>query len=233
MKPATRQYPLPLPHQNSMGADDFMVTSSNQDAAAWLEKWPEWQSHASVIYGPSGSGKTHLAHLWQNRSSAQPISVENLTAQDATSLCATNKIILFDDADKIAGDAAAEEALFHLYNHIREAGGSLLLTAQQAPAQWQIKLPDLRSRLSSISAIAISAPDDALLSALLIKQFRDRQIDISTDVIDYLLPRIPRTPAAIRALVTAMDRASLAEGRGISIALARRLIEDESFLISF
>ena len=93
-------------------------------------------------------------------------------------------------------------------------------------------MPDLRSRLLSVPSVAIKAPDDALLSALLIKQFRDRQIDVSSDVVDYLLPRITRTPASIRALVQALDRASLAEGRGITVALARKLIEDQGFLIS-
>jgi DnaA regulatory inactivator Hda len=195
---------------------------------AWLDKWPEWPSHCSVVHGPSGSGKTHLAHVWQNRSKAHSLSRSTLLAQDATSLGTENKILLFDDADKIAGNASGEEALFHLYNHLREVGGFLLLTAQHAPAQWGVKLPDLRSRLSSIPSLALAAPDDDLLMGLLLKQFRDRQIDISMDVVTYLLPRMPRTPEAIRTLVTALDRASLAEGRGISIALARRFIEEQS-----
>lgn len=227
-----KQYPLPLPHEEAMGADDFMITDSNREAAAWLDKWPDWPSHCLVIYGPPGSGKTHLAHVWQSRAKAQRVQLQDLATQEATSLIHANKILLLDDADKIASDPVAEESLFHLYNNVRDSSGFLLLTAQHAPAQWPIKLPDLRSRLLSIPAIAIAAPDDALLSALLIKQFRDRQIDIGMDVIDYLLPRIQRTPESIRNLVTSLDRVSLAEGRGISIALARRVLEDQSFPIS-
>lgn len=223
-----RQYPLPLPHAEAMAADDFMVAASNRDAAAWIERWPDWPAHCLILYGPSGSGKTHLAHVWQQRSGAQALEITDLAGPRPEN---TDKNFLIDDAGKTAGVAAQEEALFHLYNRIKEQGGFLLLTAAQAPAQWNIGLADLRSRLLSVPAAGIAAPDDELVSALLIKQFSDRQVDLGADVIDYLVPRMERTPAAIRALVTALDRASLAEGRRITIALARKLLEDQGFLI--
>ncbi len=225
---SVKQYPLPLPHQVAMGADDFMVTDSNREAAAWLDKWPEWPSHCMVIYGPSGSGKTHLSHVWQNQSKAYTATISELVVKGATTLCAMNKVLLLDNADKVTGDSAAEEALFHLYNHLREIKGYMLLTAQLAPAQWDIRLPDLKSRLSSIPAVALAAPDDALLAGLLIKQFRDRQIDIGMDVVDYLIPRLSRTPEAIRSFVAAMDSESLAEKRGLTVALARKILEQLS-----
>jgi DnaA regulatory inactivator Hda len=229
MTAGAKQYPLPLPHSEAMAADDFMVTPSNSEAAAWLDKWPEWPAHCLVIYGPEGSGKTHLTHVWQSRSNGEKILPEQLDTLDMARFQSAPCIVAIDNADTIAGDAAQEESLFHLYNMLREKKGYLLLTARQAPAQWNIRLPDLRSRLLSIPAIALGAMDDALSSALLIKQFRDRQIDIGMDVVDYLLPRMTRTPASLRELVQKLDRASLAEGRGITVALARRVLEDQSF----
>src|SRR5581483_7199049 len=96
------------------------------------------------------------------------------------------------------GDMKHEKGLFHLFNIIRETKGFLLLTAQRAPAQWKLSLPDLRSRLLAAPAVPLAAPDDALLSALMLKQFNDRQLDVGAEVIDYILPRLTRTPAAIR-----------------------------------
>jgi len=220
-----RQYPLPLPHQEARTADDFMVTASNQDAMGWLDRWPQWPSSCLVIYGPAGCGKTHLMHVWLARSHGQELSALSLADHQKGDRDPTQaEIWAIDNTEAITGHAAHEEALFHLYNRVREAHGFLLLTAQQAPAQWGIHLPDLKSRLLSVPAIAIKSPDDALLTALLIKQFRDRQIDVSTEVIHYLLPRVTRSPEAVRQLVTDLDHASLAEGRRISIALVKSLI---------
>ena len=223
----SRQYPLPLPHDEAMEADDFMVTSSNREAAAWIGRWPEWPAHCLVIYGPSGSGKTHLAQVWQKQTGARTLNPADLeNSRDETS-----RNFIIDDAEKIAGHAAQEEAVFHLYNRLREAGKFLLLTGAEAPAQWKLGLADLRSRLTSVPAVAIAAPDDELLSALLIKQFRDRQVALGADVVDYLLPRVERSPAAIRNLVQALDSASLAEGRKITVAMARKFLDDQSFPI--
>jgi DnaA regulatory inactivator Hda len=222
----TRQYPLPLPHREAMEADDYLVTASNREAAAQVTAWPEWPSHGLMILGPSGSGKTHLLNLWLQRSRGKLVTAEELAGKDAGQLTMSNANIAVDDAERIAGNRAAEETLFHLYNLLRETKGFLLLAAARPPAQWAPGLADLRSRLLASPVAAIGAPDDELLTMLLVKQFHDRQIDIGGDVVAYLLPRIERTTAALRRVVAELDRASLAEGRGVTVALARRLVGD-------
>lgn len=225
-----KQYPLPLPHRETMDTDDFMVTTSNREAIAWLDRWPGWPSHCVVIHGPPGSGKTHLMKVWLARSGGKIITAGELAARDAETLTQDGRIVAIDDADKIAGSAAGEEALFHLYNFLREAKGFLLLTAARSPAQWGINLPDLRSRLAASPAAGLAAPDDELLAALLVKQFHDRQITVDPGVVAYLLPRIARDPASVRAVAAELDRLALAEGRRVTVALARRLLEEQKQL---
>ena len=222
----TRQYPLPLPHRVVMGADDYLVTASNQTAMGWIDKWPDWSAPFLIVYGPLGSGKTHLAKVWQSRSQAETLSMNRLVQTEPGALAGQQSLWMMDDADAVAGNNKAEENLFHLYNRLFEAKGSLLLTAQQPVAQWPIKLPDLRSRLMAAPAVALDAPDDQLITGLLIKQFRDRQIDVGMDVVDYLLPRITRTSAAIRDIVITLDHASLARNRGITLNLAREILNN-------
>jgi len=218
----TQQYPLPLPHREAMGADDFLIASGNREAIAWIDKWPDWPAHCLAIYGPAGAGKTHLAHVWQTKSGGRFTAADSLGA-DHGAFAQGNVIV--DDAEAIGGDPAKERGLLHLYNMLREAKGFLFLTGRHAPAQWRINLPDLRSRLAAAPAVALAPPDDELLSALLVKQFGDRQLNVGIEVIDFILPRITREPGVVRDLVNRIDRASLAEGRKITIALAKRVLE--------
>jgi len=220
-----RQIPLPLPHDAAMGADDFLVTPSNREAAAWVEKWPDWPAHGLILTGLSGSGKTHLLTLWLAKSSGRFLTLPELVREDATTLTGVTKYIAIDDADTLAGNAAAEESLFHLYNHVKAARGSLVLTMKNGVGQVGFVLPDLRSRLLTLPAADLGAPDDMLLAALIVKQFRDRQVALDAGVVTYIASRTARDAASIRDLVAKLDHAALAEGRKITIALARKVLE--------
>ncbi|MER2519260.1 MAG: DnaA/Hda family protein [Bdellovibrionales bacterium] len=220
-----RQYPLLLPHREAMEAEDLLLASGNREAAAWISRWPDWPGSCLIVHGPVACGKTHLGQVWRARSGGQLLCIKDLLARDAECLAMANEASFLDDADAVAGDSAREEALFHLYNHIVAHRRWLLLTARAAPAHWNVRLADLRSRLKSCPAVAVAAPDDSLIAALLIKQFRDRQIVVGDDVIDYLVARLERTPDAARRAVQALDSASLASRRRITVALARDIVE--------
>ena len=99
-----------------------------------------------------------------------------------------------------------------------------LYTSRQAPKLWSCALPDLRSRLLTAWQVAIGAPDDELLAALLVKQFADRQLRVDAGVVSFLVPRIERSFAAVRELVRALDRASLRARRPLTMPLARLVL---------
>jgi chromosomal replication initiation ATPase DnaA len=91
------------------------------------------------------------------------------------------------------------------------------------PSRWMVGLADLRSRLNAAPAVAIGRPDDALIGAVLVKLFGDRQLPVDGEVLAYVLARMERSFAAARTLVAALDRAALAAHRGITIPLAREV----------
>ena len=117
-----------------------------------------------------------------------------------------------------AEESIDAETLLHLYNHIGELGGKLLILSRVAPARWTLPLADLSSRLNAALAVEIKRPDDNLLRALLGKLFQDRQLKVSGDVLDYLLPRMERSFDTARAIVR---HRWPSEGRGITVPLAR------------
>jgi DnaA regulatory inactivator Hda len=221
------QLPLHLGHRPAMGAGDFLVAPSNEAAVAWLDRWPNWSAPALVIWGPTGCGKTHLAQVWRARTQAPRVIPADLDVPTLPDLLSHARAVVIDDADTAAGDPKTERALFHLYNLARETGGHLLLTAATAPAQWSIALPDLRSRLLAAPAVAVGPPDDALLAAILVKLFADRQVRVGADVVEFLVTHIERSFDAARRLVADLDAAALAARRRITVPLARSVLARE------
>ena len=219
------QIPLDLPHRPAMGAADFLVAPCNRDAVALLDRWPAWPGPALVVHGPEGCGKTHLTHVWRALSGAAAIARPALTPDAVPDLLGSARAAVVEDAD--AG--IDERALLHLHNLLAEEGGHLLLTGRTAPAEWGVALPDLASRLGAAMSVAVGAPDDALIGAVLVKHFADRQLSVDPAVVTFLLARMERSFAAVRSLVAALDTAALAAKRKITVPLARdvlRRIED-------
>ena len=219
------QLPLDLGNRPAMGMADFLVAESNQQAIDWLDRWPAWTTSALSIHGPAGCGKTHLTRVWAARSGALLLNAKTLPRADLASLATARPAMAVDDADCIVG-AAAEETLLHLYNLVREGQGYLLLTGLHAPARWSLSLPDLTSRLKAIPAVAVGDPDDPLLAAVLVKLFSDRQLTVGAEIVSYLLPRMERSFAAAGKLVAAIDTASLAQRRPVTVPLVRTVLQE-------
>jgi chromosomal replication initiation ATPase DnaA len=213
------QMPLDLGGGPSYAAADFLTAQSNREALAQIEGWAEWPSFCLALVGPAGSGKTHLAHLFAGRAAA-PIVAAAALRGDAIADLAEAPAAVVEDADR----GADEPALLHLHNLLRERGRRLLLTGRAPPSRWPVALADLRSRLTALPVATIGPPDEALLGALLVKLFADRQLRIGQDLPAYLLPRLERSFAAVRAAVDALDAASLARGRPVTPALAREVL---------
>lgn len=214
----SRQLVLDLPHRAALGMADFLVAPSNEHAVAWLDRWPEWPHHALSIVGPEGSGKTHLAHVFAARANA--VTAIGRGVEDIVSLGPGRAVVHEDDPE-----SRDEAWLLHLYNWQAQTGGHLLLTSRTPPARWTVSLRDLASRVASMPTVSLGAPDDALLQALLVKLFHDRQLPIDQGVVTYAVPRLERSFAAVQRFVAAADRQALASRRRITVPLARDVLD--------
>jgi chromosomal replication initiation ATPase DnaA len=218
----TRQLPLPFPHRPGFSPADFLAAPSNRQALAWLERTRGWPDRRLALWGEAGCGKTHLLHVWAERHGALIVAAGDVPEKHPLPAAPAFAI---DAAELLAeGSLADETALLHLLNAAREAGAPVLLAARTPPGRWPLRLPDLASRLRATTAVEIEPPEESLLRALLMRLLADRQLTISPELQEWLLRRLPRTPAALRQAAALLDQAALAAGGRISRALAARAL---------
>jgi len=225
MREAPKQLAFDLPLDPRFGAEDFLVSPSNELAYGLIESWPDWPDTILLLVGPRGSGKSHLASIWATQARAWTIDAREIT-QDKVPHLVSNGALAVEDMDRGERD---EAALFHLTNLARERKASLLITSETPPDRWGLKTPDLLSRLRLAPSVTLDAPDDALLKAVLVKLFVDRQLVVDTSVVDYISLRIERSLAKASELVALLDKEALSRGRRVSRAIAAEILGAEPF----
>ncbi len=218
----TRQLVLELGHEARYGAEDFLVSPSNEQAYMFIERWPDWSDRVLLLIGPQGSGKSHLAAIWAERARAQIVDVSELSAETVPLLSVQDAIVI----ENAEGTATNEAEFFHLLNLVRERQSHALITATGMPGGWGIRTPDLLSRLRLAPSVTLEEPDDALLRAVLVKLFIDRQLIVDTRVIDYVMARMERSLARAREIVAMLDEEALRRGRRITRAMAAEIFRE-------
>lgn len=214
------QLAFELPHRPALGREAFLAAQSNAAALAAVEGWRNWPGGRMLLIGPKGAGKTHLAHVFAAACrGAGVVQASALAGADIPALAALPGVAV-EDAGAVAGERAAETALFHLHNLTLAEGGRLLITAATPPRDWGLVLPDLLSRMQALPVAQVDPPSDALLAAVLVKLFADRQIDVAPSLIRWLVPRIERSFAAAGAIVARLDAAALSRGQPVTRKLA-------------
>ncbi|HEY1364399.1 MAG TPA: chromosomal replication initiator DnaA [Xanthobacteraceae bacterium] len=215
-----RQLALALHHAESFAREDFLSGPSNAAALALVDSWPQWPHHAVVLTGPEGSGKSHLAAVWAQAAGARLVAARALEPGTVPQALATGAVVVED----LAEGELDERALFHLLNLAGEEGAFVLLTARSSPALWNFAIRDLGSRLKVLPVVALAAPDAALLRAVLVKLFADRQLAVDENLVGYLALRIERSFAAARRAVAQLDDEALRNHRPLTRALAAEVL---------
>jgi chromosomal replication initiation ATPase DnaA len=219
MSAPPRQLALALDHAESLAREDFLSGPPNAAALALIDTWPQWPHRAVILAGPEGSGKSHLAAIWAQAAGARRIAARALDEGRVPGALATGALVVED----VAPGGFEERALFHLLNLAREDEAFVLLTARSVPVTVAIR--DLGSRLKALPVVAMAPPDDALLRAVLVKLFADRQLAVDESLIGYLAMRIERSFAAARAVVARLDDEALRHQRPLTRALAAEVLK--------
>ncbi len=219
------QLSFDLPSKTALGREDFFVSPANALAVAMISA-TSWPGNKLVLSGPAGSGKTHLAHVWAAETGGRIVQAAALRYEDVPNLASSP--VAVEDVPLIADDIEQQRTLFHLHNLVLAEGHALLMTGRAAPNLWHLPLADLQSRVDGAHHVALDAPDDALLGAVLAKLFTDRQLNPGPDVIAYLVKHMDRSFETAANVVAELDQIALDEKRDITRSLAVRLLNTGS-----
>ena len=197
-------------------------TLAYEPGAAWV-----------YLHGPAGSGRSHLLMAACQAAAVAGRRVQYLplaTLGDGAAVLrgvAGSELLALDDLGAIAGNRAAEHALFDLYNRTRAEGSALLFAADTTPTRLGLELPDLRSRLGACTQFALKLLGDGERRIVLKAQAAARGIELDDSVLDWLFARYARDLGALLDLLDRLDQASLAAQRRITIPFLRGFLREE------
>lgn len=215
-----KQRAFSFPNTTLHTRESYVVSTCNTDAYKWLDAWPKWSDTiGTLILGEAHSGKTHLCQTFIEKNTGARF----LNGQ----VCAANhpfeykeSLFVLDDADY-----APEPWLFHFFNHAKEKGSQFVMTMSRPHQDW-CTLPDLSSRLATLSTFTLNLPDDAMVQALLKKNLIDCGVFVDDHVLTYLGQHIDRSYTAINHWVQLLERLSAEQKRNITIAFVRGILND-------
>ena len=197
------QIALPLDWPQTQGESRFIVSDANRDASNHFRKWSLWPVRATVLTGPRRSGRSLLARSFVERVDGR----------------------LVDQAE-----GSDEEELFHAWNAAQESGRPLVMIADRVPPDWDIGLPDLRTRLAVTPVARMLEPDDALFQQLIDLHFADRGLHIPREALRFMSERIQRDYWTAERAVEAVDRYAIAERARLTLPTARRALVEAGMI---
>jgi len=221
------QLPLSIRMDDDLTLDNFMARAPLSVLMEEIAGLLRGEKNSLYFWGPPSTGKSHLLQALSQHfgSDALYLPLRDIVDIPPDAVLENHESVGFvaiDDVDSAIG-TPWEEALFHCFNQRRDLELLQIYAAAGAPATLTSMLPDLRSRLGSLTIYQFPRFDDAEIEALLAFRAARRGIALGPDVLNYLLARAPRSVPAIMALLEELDREGLARGRGITVPLIASL----------
>ncbi len=211
---------LKFPEHRAYKREDFYVSPSNQEAYDFINNWPKWIKRIVNIFGPSGSGKSHLSSILKTKTKCLEILANELN-EDIIFEFKTKEVLIIENFN----EKIPEELLFSLWNIALQDNKYFLINSIKPISSYKFKLPDLTSRIKSSLNIGIKLPSDDLISAIIAKNFSDKQIMVEEKHIDYIIKRIDRSYEKISQFILTLDRYSLKKGSPFGLKLIKEVLK--------
>jgi len=229
------QLTLDIALKDSFTFDNFVAGDSQLLIDLLKNKNPKIEKQI-YIWGAAHTGKTHLLqalcqyhselHAKKNiKLSYLPLkqlidfSPEIFQGQEIMDICC------IDDVQLLKDKSHWQEALFDLINRCREAGTRLIISANQPPAEINIELKDLVSRLQWGPIFKLNELSDNNKHQALQQRAQCRGFDLEDNVASYLLNNCNRNIADLFSVLDTLDKAQLQQHRRLTIPFVKLVLE--------
>ena len=231
----TRQVPVHFEFRANQTFDDFFP-GTNLEIINHLQTSIAGNGERQVfLWGQSGLGKSHLLQACCQQAQSLQLSsfyfaLSSLELPDPELLTGLDKfdVVCFDNIEHIAGNQAWEMGFFNFFNLHRDQGHTLILSAACPPNEIAIQLPDLKTRLNWGLTLKIQPLCDTDRITALIFKAGQMGFEISPQAGRFLLTHYDRDLSSLWALLTKLDRASLAAKRKLTIPFLKQILNEES-----
>lgn len=227
------QLALNIRSDREVGLADF-VAGTNGAALAAVEALVSGRALQPVyLYGDAATGKSHLLKAAcravssaGGRAAYLPLATLRQYVPEVVEGMESAQLVVVDELEAIADALTWQEAVFHLYNRVRDGGGAFLAAGRHHPDQLGFALPDLVSRLRWGLVFRLTELEDADKKRALQARAEIRGLALSEEVLDYLLQHYRRDAAYLFDTLDRLDDASLRAKRRLTVPFVRRVLRE-------
>ena len=209
-----------FPFKTTYFQKDFYVSDNNFSAYKLIESCPKWPNKWINIFGPKGCGKTHLSIILEKKLKLLYIDSAEFKNVSLGELEKYECIILDNFNNNID-----EKLLYSILNQSIQLNKLIIINSLKPIRKMKINLNDLKSRIEAFVDIGIELPTDELLRVIIIKSFSDKQININTRLLEYIIKNIDRSYENVFNFIKKIDDESLSSGKSININLIKKVLE--------
>lgn len=227
------QIPLTLGPKDSAAFESYFA-GPNREILEYLRRLPESTEGTGVyLWGGPGVGKSHLLQAVCHAAGVQgrpaaylPMRCADQFPCEALEGMENLGVVCIDDIHAIAGRQDWEIGLVHLFERIRAVSRKWVVTGNTAPAELGLELPQLMSRLAGGLVFRIQALDEADKPHALQLRAARRGFDLSEEAGRYLVRQLGNDMATLVDALNALDRASLAAQRKLTLPFVRAALKN-------
>jgi len=227
----SRQMPLPIRLRASSVFNSYYAGANAAVVAVLKDLANIGPSPVVFLYGASATGKTHLLQaLCAARADEQqsvtylPLRELHMLGPELLSGAESMRVLCIDDIGLVTQQPAWNRSLFNLHRELEERGGKLVLADEHPPASLQWALRDLSSRVLAGAVLRLQPLADAEQIVALRMHAAQRGLELSDEVANFLLRRLPRDMHSLCGFLDELDVASLTAQRKLTVPFVKEVL---------